>query len=280
MELETTDVSRLEGAGWKPPEIFSAKSADGVTDQWGVMYKPHDFSPDKSYPIVTRAYPGRQSEFIPLEFYPVTIESTLAQLGFIVVRFGNRGGCPERGLAYREHGRDDFRDYGLDDKKVVIEELAQRHSWIDIERVGMVGSSSGGFMTVSAMLVHSDFFKVGVAMTAPNDPSVYYNVWAERYYGIEKVKGDDGVERWECKPDSNIELAKYLEGNVYPAHLYRMADAFIKAGKRFDMFVVPGADHSLGDPNYLYGMMMDYLVEHLLGERRPGADALMRQGRR
>lgn len=287
MELETADVSRLVEAGWKPPEIFSAKSADGVTDQWGVMYKPHDFSPEKSYPIITRAYPGRQSEFIPLEFYPVTVESTLAQLGFIVVRFGNRGGCPERGLEYREYGREEFRDYGLADKKAVIEELAERHPWIDIERVGIAGGSSGGFMTVSAMLVYPDFFKVGVAMTSPNDPSVYYNIWAERYFGVKKVTGDDGVERWDCKPDGNIELARYLEGNllmiygaqddnVHPAHLFRMADALIKAGKRFDMFIVPGADHALGDWRYLYGMVLEYFAEHLLGDRRGGVDAFMR----
>jgi dipeptidyl-peptidase 4 len=286
LELEIADVSRLVAAGWKPPVIFSAKSADGMTDQWGVMYRPHDFSPDRQYPVIAWVYPGRQSEFIPLEFYPVTVASTLAQLGFIVVRHGNRGGCPERGLAYREYGRDEFRDYGLPDKKAVLEELGRRHPWIDIERVGIVGGSSGGFMTVSAMLVHPEFFRVGVAMSAPNDPSIYFNAWAERYYGIRKVKGDDGRERWNSRPDGNIELARCLDGellmiagaqddNVHPAHLFRMADAFIRAGKRFDMFLVPGADHTLGDWRYVYGMALDYFAEHLLGDRPRGVNAFL-----
>ena len=69
-------------------------------------------------------------------------------------------------------------------------------------------------MTVSAMLVYPDFFKVGVAMTSPNDPSIYYNIWAERYFGVKKVKGEDGVERWDCRPDGNLELARYLEGKL------------------------------------------------------------------
>jgi dipeptidyl aminopeptidase/acylaminoacyl peptidase len=65
------------------------------------------------------------------------------------------------------------------------------------------------------------------------------------------------------------------DDNVHPAHLFRMADAFIKAGKRFDMFVIPGADHSLGDWRYLYGMMLEYFAEHLLGDRSRGVNVFM-----
>ena len=284
VELERADLSGLEEAGWRPPEVFVAKSADGVTDQWGVLYRPHDFDPARKYPIVTRVYPGRQGEFVPRTCGPVSAEACLAQLGFIVVQFGNRGGTYERGLAYREHSREEFRDYGLADKRVVIEQLADRYSWIDLDRVGIYGGSSGGFMTTSAMLIHPDFFKVGVAMTAPNDPSVYFNLWAERYYGVEQVTAEDGTVRWESAPEGNLEVAGNLQGkllmiygeadgNVHPAHLFRMAQAYVEAGKRFDMLMIPGADHGLGDWRYLYGCVWDYFAEHLLGDPRPGADS-------
>ncbi len=284
VELERADLSGLEEAGWHPPKVFVAKSADGVTDQWGVLYRPHDFDPDRKYPIVTRVYPGRQGEFVPRAFRPVSAETCLAQLGFIVVQFGNRGGTYERGLAYREHGREEFRDYGLADKRVVIEQLGDRYSWIDLERVGIYGGSSGGFMTTSAMLMHPDFFKVGVAMTSPNDPSVYFNLWAERYYGVEQVEDEEGTVHWESAPEGNLEVAGNLQGkllmvygeaddNVHPAHLFRMAQAFVEAGKRFDMLMIPGVDHGLGDWRYLYGCIWDYFAEHLLGDPRPGADS-------
>jgi len=282
IQLESADITPLIEAGWKPPEAFKALADDGTTEMWGVMWKPFDFDPSKRYPIVTRVYPGRQDEYIPLAFNPVSAEATTAQLGMVVVRFGNRGGTPKRGLAYREYGRGQFRDYGLADKRAVIEQLAERHPWIDLDRVGMFGGSSGGFMTVSAMLVDPDFWKVGVAMTAPNDPNIYYDQWVERYKGVEKVTDEDGTERWEAGAEGNVELAENLEGkllmiygaqddNVHPAHLYRMADALIKANKRFDMFVVPGAGHGLGGWRYLYGMIWDYFAEHLIGDTpRPG----------
>jgi dipeptidyl-peptidase 4 len=276
MDLETADVSLLIDAGWQAPETFVAMSADGVTEQWGVMYKPFDFDSSRKYPIVTRVYPGRQGEAIPRRFWPVNMETMLANLGCIVVKFGNRGGTPERGLAYREYGRDDFRGYGLADKRAVIEELGARHEYIDLDRVGMFGSSSGGFMTVSAMLVDADFYKVGVAMSGPNEPQLYFNHWFERYKGLMPVAPADG----------NIELADQLQGkllmiygaqddNVHPLHLMRQADAFIKAGKRFDMFMVPGADHGLGSWRYLYGMVLDYFAEHLIGTGRSSADILI-----
>lgn len=283
LDLETVDLSGFQEAGWRPPEVFTAKGADGATDLWGVLYKPFDFDPSRKYPIVTRVYPGRQGEAIPRSFTPVSAEVILANLGCVVVWFGNRGGTYERGHAYHEFGREAFRDYGLADKSAVIEELGARHSWIDLDRVGIYGGSSGGFMTISAMLVHPDFFKVGVAMTAPNDPSVYYNSWAERYGSLRQVSQGDGSVAWECDADGNLELAGNLRGRllmiygeqddlVHPAHLYRMADALIKAKKRFDMLVIPGGDHGLGGWRYSYRVLWSYFAEHLIGDPPKGVD--------
>lgn len=288
LELRQADTSGLDAAGYRPPREFTALAADGKTELRGLMYLPFDFDPARRYPLVTRVYPGRQGEYIPWSFNPVTGETYLAQLGFVVVRFGNRGGTFERSPDYRAYGRDDFRGYGLPDKRAVIEQLGARYPWIDLDRVGIFGGSSGGYMTISAMLEHPDFFKVGVAMTAPNDPLAYYNVWAERYAGVTRIAGQDGTVRWECGPaPGNPELADRLAGHllmingeadefVHPLHAMRMADAFIRAGKRFDMLIIPGAGHDLGDWRYLYSVILEYFAEHLLGDRRETVDTLLR----
>ncbi|MDE3217596.1 MAG: DPP IV N-terminal domain-containing protein, partial [Gemmatimonadota bacterium] len=130
MDLETMDVSGLKALGWKPPEPFRTKAADGITDIWGEMWKPFDFDSTRSYPIITYTYPGPQTEAVVFNFSPAAQQQRLAQLGFIVVTFGNRGGSPERSRAYDTFGYLNLRDYGLADKKYVIQELGAEHRYI------------------------------------------------------------------------------------------------------------------------------------------------------
>jgi dipeptidyl aminopeptidase/acylaminoacyl peptidase len=229
-------------------------------------------------------------EFIPKRFRPINVETTLAQLGCIVVRFGNRGGTRLRGLEYWAHERDRFRDYGLADKRAVIEELGERFDFIDLDRVGIFGGSSGGFMTVSAMLVHPDFFKVGVAMTGPHVPTLQSSEWVERYAGVKRVAGEDGVESWRAATvESNEEIADRLAGRllmIYGAqdeivplsHLYRMTAAFIKANKRVDQFVMPGTGHGLSPWQYTYGMVWTYFAENLIGDHRSDVEVFPADG--
>ncbi|HUV36770.1 MAG TPA: DPP IV N-terminal domain-containing protein [Patescibacteria group bacterium] len=286
LELERCDITPLADAGWKPPEVFSAMAADGVTVLWGVMWKPFDFDPGRRYPIIVRTYPGKQGEYIPHAFTPWATEGILAQLGFIVVDFGNRGGTPERGFAYRSFGRGDLRDYPIPDKKAVVEELAGRHPFIDINRVGIFGGSSGGYCAATAMLTEPDFFKVGVAISGPHDGRIMYNIWHERYNGAHMIENEDGSISWEVPSETNIEIAGNLKGHLliihgsmdsvaYPAHSARLADALIRAGKRFDYFVIPGANHGYGERHqwrYLQRLTADYFAEYLIGDHRVNVD--------
>lgn len=286
LELERCDIAPLVDAGWKPPEIFSASAADGLTDLWGVMWKPFDFDPRKKYPIIVRTYPGKQGEYIPHAFSPWAAEGILAQLGFVVVKFGNRGGTPERGFAYRSYGRGDLRDYPIPDIKAVVEELAGRHPFIDIDRVGIFGGSSGGYCAATAMLTEPDFFKVGVARSGPHDGRIMYNIWHERYNGARMIEGDDGSISWEVPSETNIEIAGNLKGHLliihgsmdsvaYPAHSARLADALIRAEKRFDYFIIPGANHGYGERHqwrYMQRLTADYFAEHLIGDHRVNVD--------
>jgi hypothetical protein len=124
-------------AGYKFPARFTVKAADGITDLYGIMYKPFDFDPERKYPIITYVYPGPQVEG-PGQAWSQRMDrlDRLAQMGFIVITVGNRGGHPNRSKWYHNFGYGNLRDYGLEDQKYAIEQLASRHSFIDVSGWG------------------------------------------------------------------------------------------------------------------------------------------------
>ncbi|HUF28561.1 MAG TPA: DPP IV N-terminal domain-containing protein [Gemmatimonadaceae bacterium] len=189
MELEEADVSKLVEMGWSMPERFTTKAADGVTDIYGVMWKPFDFDSTRSYPLIAHVYPGPQTETVTHTFSPNPVPQQLAQLGFIVIQIGNRGGSPQRSNAYHSFGYYNLRDYALADKKTGIEQLAARHRFIDIERVGIYGHSGGGFLTAAALLQppYNDFFKVGVSSAGNHDNNIYNQNWSEQHHGLKTI---------------------------------------------------------------------------------------------
>jgi dipeptidyl aminopeptidase/acylaminoacyl peptidase len=189
LELEKMDLDRLKETGWKMPETFKVKAADGITDIYGNMWKPFDFDPNKKYPIIANVYPGPQTESVTAGFSATAANQRLAQLGFIVIQIGNRGGTPGRSNAYQSYGYYNLRDYGLADKKAGIEQLATKYPWIDIDRVGIYGHSGGGFMTAAALMLppYNDFFKVGVSSSGNHDNNVYNQNWSEQYHGLREV---------------------------------------------------------------------------------------------
>jgi dipeptidyl-peptidase 4 len=285
LKLESPDVGALKELGFKFPEPFTVKADDGITDLYGVMYKPFDFDAAKKYPIIAYVYPGPQTESVTKTFNPRSVNISLAQFGFIVIEVGNRGGHPTRSKWYHNYGYGNLRDYGLADKKAAIEQLARRHSFIDINRVGIWGHSGGGFMSAAALLVYPDFFKVAFSESGNHENNIYNNTWSEKNHGIKEIE-KDGKITFEFDIEKNSELAKNLKGhlmlvhgeidnNVHPANTYRLADALIKANKRFDMFIVPGARHAFGDASgYVNWLRGDYFSRYLLGASADSVDII------
>jgi dipeptidyl-peptidase-4 len=418
MDLEETDLSALRKTGWKMPETFVVKAGDGVTDLFGNMWKPFDFNPKKKYPIILHVYPGPQQEGVTHTFSTTgSGRQQLAQLGFVVIQVGHRGGTPGRSKAYQNFSYWNMRDYALEDKKLAVEKLAAIYPFIDVERVGVYGHSGGGFFTATALLKppYNEFFKVGVSSAGNHDNNIYNNSWSERYHGLKEVevtvkktdgkktdgkktdgkktdgkktevkktevkktdvkktdvkktdvkktevkktddkktddkktddkktdgkktevkKTDDkktdgkkmdvkkagsrrkGIKRTNGKTvvDKDVkktvgdsdkktekkvekktkfeihipttwELAANLKGkllivhgdmdnNVHPAGTIRLVDALIKANKRFDMLIIPGARHGFGSArSYFTQRMWEYFSEHLLGDYQESADIL------
>jgi len=285
-KLDAPDLTALKEAGFRFPEPFKVKADDGVTDLYGVMYKPFDFDPAKKYPIILYVYPGPQTESVTKTFNPRSNSQALAQFGFIVVEVGNRGGNPQRSKWYHNYGYGNLRDYGLADKKAAVEQLARRNQFIDISKVGIWGHSGGGFMSTAAMLVYPDFFKVAVSESGNHENNIYNNTWSEKHHGLKEVVDKDGSVTFEYDIEKNSELAKNLKGhlmlstgeidnNVHPANTMRMADALIKANKRFDMLVIPGVRHGYADRSaYFNWIRSDYFCRHLLGQSAESVDVV------
>ena len=282
MDLETADLEQLFAAGYQFPEPFTFKADDGITDLYGVMYKPFDFDSTRSYPLVQYVYPGPQTEAVNKSFgRSMDRTDRLAQFGFVVVTLGNRGGHPARSKWYHNYGYGDLRDYGLADKKAAVDQLADRYAFIDRHRVGIHGHSGGGFMSTAALLVYPDVFKVAVSSAGNHENNMYNRWWSEKHHGVQERILPSGDTTFVYQIEKNPDLAKNLKGhlmlstgdvdnNVHPAGTIRMANALIKAGKRFEFVLLPGQRHGYGDmAEYFFWKMGDYFVAHLLGDSSP-----------
>ncbi len=292
INLQEVNIDRATELGWKYPEKFKVKAADGVTDIYGVMWKPFDFDSTKNYPVISYVYPGPQVEPYPISFGP-SRHQTLAQVGFVVVAFGNRGGTPLRNRYYHTYGYGDLRDYPLADNRYGLEQLIGRHDFIDGENIGIYGHSGGGFMSTAALLSHPDFYDVAVSSAGNHDNNVYNRWWSETHNGVkETIKkvtemGEDSVEvereevTFDGPIETNISLASNLQGklllvhgsmdnNVHPANTLRLVEELIKEGKRFDLMMLPSQRHGFRGASraYFERMMWYYFAEHLLGDRR------------
>lgn len=279
MDLETTDLSLLMATGYKFPEPFKVKADDGITDIFGVMYKPFNFDATKKYPIIEYVYPGPQTEAVNTAFSK-SMDRTdrLAQFGYIVITVGNRGGNPARSKWYHTYGYGNLRDYGLADKKAAVEQLADRYPFIDAEKVGITGHSGGGFMSTAAMLVYPDFFKAAVSNAGNHDNSIYNRWWSEKHHGVKEIVSAKGDTTFKYNIDKNPDLAKNLKGhlllmagdvdnNVHPANTIRMANALMRAGKRFEFVIMPGQRHAFGDlTEYGFWKLADHFNKYLIGD--------------
>ncbi|MCD6332004.1 MAG: DPP IV N-terminal domain-containing protein [Bacteroidales bacterium] len=309
LELEQTDLTRLYETGWQMPVRFKVKAVDGVTDLYGVMYKPIKMEKGRKYPIISYVYPGPQVEsFSSLWSATGRYNNALAQLGFVTVAMGHRGGSPKRYKYYHTYGYNNLRDYALADDKYGIEQLADRYDFIDITKVGIYGHSGGGFMSTAAILTYPDFYDVAVSSSGNHDNNIYNLWWGETHHGVKEVikkvktgsKKKEVKKAWPYEQDSvkqvktdtvfessipkNQDLAKNLKGhlllvtgdidnNVHPGNTIRMANALMQAGKRFDFMIMPGQRHGYGKySRYFERLMWYYFAEYLLGDYRTNID--------
>lgn len=270
--LAACNDSGLKKAGRNLPKVVSVTAADGQTPLWGLVYTPWWMADGDRLPIISNPYPGPHTDLIPESFQMEEGgNQLLADLGFVVISFSYRGSTPLRGHDFYIHGYQNLRDYALADDMAAIRQVARMMPQADTTRVGIYGHSGGGFMATAALLTHPEFYRVAVAASGNHDNNIYLKWWGETFHGRGHIP-------------TNMELAPRLEGrlllihgdmdnNVHPASTLRMADALIKAGKRFDMLILPGKDHGLGD-RYYENTISYYMLEHLAGRQMNHTDIL------
>jgi dipeptidyl aminopeptidase/acylaminoacyl peptidase len=277
--LEKADISRLVATGWHPPTPVTMKGRDGKTDIYGLMFTPSKLDSTKKYPIIDYIYPGPQSGSVgPRSFSPARGDhQALAELGFVVVAIDGMG-TPGRSKAFADTYYGHMGDNTIPDQVAGIKELAQKYKFIDVDKVGIWGHSGGGFATASAMFKFTDFFDVGIAESGNHDNRNYEDDWGERYQGLVE-KTANGEDNYTA--ESNATYAKNLKGklmlvhgqmddNVPAENTQLVVDALVKAGKDFDLIMLPHARHGYGvDNNYVMRRRWDYFVKNLQGAEPP-----------
>jgi dipeptidyl-peptidase 4 len=277
--LEAADLSELEALGWSPPEPFTTRAADGVTEIHGLLIRPSEFDPERSYPVINAIYPGPQAGSVGTRSFSVSRRGqahALAELGFVVVMVDSRGNAM-RSKDFHTYYYGDMADNGLPDQIAAMTELARRYRWMDLNRVGIFGHSGGGFATAAALLRHPDFFHVGVAGAGNHDNRGYTYYWGEKWQGLL----DELEDGWDSYENQALHLhADGLEGrllltygtmdpNVHPNMTLLLIDALIEANKDFDVMVYPNRGHGYSNEPYNIRLTWDYFVRHLLGASPP-----------
>ena len=276
--LEQGDISRLLATGWKAPTRITVKDRDGKWDLYGLMWTPTTLDSTKKYPIINYIYPGPQGGSVgSRQFTAATRDNqALAELGFIVVAIDGTGN-PTRSKSFHDAYYARLGDNTLPDQVAGMKQLAQRYPFIDLDKVGIWGHSGGGFATAGALFRYPDFFKVGISESGNHDNRNYEDDWGERYHGLLTRNGTG--DNYDA--EANQTLAKNLKGklllahgtlddNVPPDNTYLVVDALIKAGKDFDLLMIPNAAHGFGAAtNYMMRRRWDYFVQHLLGATPP-----------
>lgn len=277
--LERGDISRLLATGWKPPTRITVKARDGRTDLFGLMFTPVALDSTRRYPIINYIYPGPQTGSVGSRAFASARgdHQALANLGFVVVAIDGMG-TPMRSKSFHDAYYGRMGDNTLPDQIAGMKQLADRYRFIDIDRAGIWGHSGGGFATASAMFRYPDFFKVGIAESGNHDNRNYEDDWGERYQGL---LARDAAGRDNYEAEANQSLARNLKGklllahgtlddNVPPDNTLLVVDALIRAGKDFDLLMIPNAAHGYGAAgNYMMRRRWDYFVTHLLGATPP-----------
>ncbi len=274
VELEKTDVSRLEAAGWHAPIAFSVKAHDGKTDIYGVLFTPPNADPNKKYPIIDYIYPGPQGGSVGFWGFAASRGDCLAlsQLGFVVVEIEGTSN-PLRSKSFHDMSYGNMAENTLPDQVGGIRQLAAKYSYIDTTRVGIWGHSGGGFATACAMFRYPDFFKVGISESGNHDNRNYEDDWGERYDGL--------LANSNYEAQANEVYAKNLKGKLMLAHglmdnnvpsqnTMLVIEALEKANKDYDLVVFPNAAHGYGaGSTYMMRRRWDYFVKNLLGAEPP-----------
>ena len=269
--LAQADLSKIKSAGWSAPEIFTAPGRDGVTPMWGIIQRPTNFDPQKKYPVIEYIYSGPGDAYTPKSFLPYNGYTTaLAELGFIVVQLDAMG-TSYRGKKFEEVCYKNLKDAGFPDRIQWIKAAAEKYPYMDSTRVGIYGCSAGGQEALAAVLFHPDFYKASYSSCGCHDNRMDKIWWNEQWMGYpvdSSYIACSNVENAHRLTRPLMLVVGEMDDNVDPASTMQVVDALIKANKDFELVVLPGVRHSMGE-SYGEHKRFDFFVKELMGVEPP-----------
>ena len=228
----------------------SIKAADGVTDLFYRMVKPHDFDATKKYPTVVYVYGGPHAHNVDASWHYASRswETYMAQKGYILFIMDNRG-SENRGRDFEQATFHQLGQIEMQDQMKGVEFLSKQ-PYVDMNRLGVHGWSFGGFMTISLMTNYPDVFKVGVAGGPVIDWKWYEVMYGERYMGTPDNNPEGYAKTSLISKAKNLKgklqvITGYNDNTVVPQHCLSFLDACIKAGTQPDFFAYPGEEHNM-----------------------------------
>ena len=269
--LAQADLSKIKSAGWTAPEIFTAPGRDGVTPMWGIIQRPTNFDPQKKYPVIEYIYSGPGDAYTPKSFLPYNGYTTaLAELGFIVVQLDAMG-TSYRGKKFEEVCYKNLKDAGFPDRIQWIKAAAEKYPYMDSTRVGIYGCSAGGQEALAAVLFHPEFYKASYSSCGCHDNRMDKIWWNEQWMGYpvdSSYIACSNVENAHRLTRPLMLVVGEMDDNVDPASTMQVVDALIKANKDFELVVLPGVRHSMGE-SYGEHKRFDFFVKELMGVKPP-----------
>ena len=278
MKLEQADASALKAEGWQEPEIFAAPGRDGKTLMWGLIQRPSNFDPKKKYPVIEYIYSGPGSAYVPKEFKSLNWDMMpLAELGFIVVQLDAMG-TSFRSKEFEEVCYKNLKDAGLPDRIEWIKAAAKKYPYMDVESVGIYGCSAGGQESTAAVLQYPEFYKAAYSACGCHDNRMDKIWWNEQWMGYpidESYAESSNVEMAHKLSRPLMLVVGEMDDNVDPASTMQLAAALIKAGKDFELVVLPGERHTMGG-SYGEHKRYDFFVKNLMQKFPPKWDEVQR----
>jgi len=255
--LFKADTSKLEALKVPAPELIICKAADGKTDLYGMLSKPAGFDPSKKYPLLISVYGGPTVTVLSERFGS---PNALTALGFLVAAFDNRG-TPGRGIEFEQATYRKLGVVDIDDQAAGAAYLKQR-PYVDGSRIGIFGTSYGGYASAMALLRHPEVYSAASAMSAVTDWRNYDSVYTERYMGLpqDNAAGYDAGAAVTYVDKLKGKLMIYYgtaDDNVHPSNALQLINALRRARKGFEVQVGPDMGHTALDQDRMIEFFLD-----------------------
>ena len=261
-ELAQSDLTKFTALGLKKVEMFTYKAADGQTTLRGLLHFPSNFDPAKKYPVLVPVYGGPASGGNTARETFVT-PSAITEYGFLVLNLDSRA-APGMGKRTLDSIYLKLGQVEMDDMAAGVKSLWSR-PYFDKTRVGIYGTSYGGYSAAMSLLRYPDVYAAASASSAVTAWNHYDSIYTERYMWIpqENKEGYEAGSAMKYAKDLKGRLLIYYgtaDNNVHPSNSMQLIDALMKAGKSFDVQVGPDLGHS----GVNQSRMMEFFLEHLV----------------